>query len=363
MLPVMRRLKINRTDLEAAFETGFSETHHYLDTETGEVLMVGDDYRQELEDLMEEVGLEAKLEGVLRDSGLPDWHKQALAEAQRVEDDDGTRLVEVPELDAHEDIRDMEAFARTVQEPRLRAELERALNGRGAFRRFREALASDFRERERWFQFKRERLREHMTDWLASLGIEPVWEEPPPPPPEPPVRTQLLAATLLFVQSAARFVGVKRIALIGSLTTPEPWPKDVDLLVTVTDDMDLAPLAKAARQLNGRAMQTGRSRGGDVFLADVAGNYLGRTCPWKECGPGIRRSCDALHCGQRHYLHDDLRCIRLQPALIQAPPIELWPAVVARVAAPADVEELLLKPLRTGLQNPSHSQPSAKQQD
>ena len=124
---------------------------------------------------------------------------------------------------------------------------------------------------------------------------------------------------------------MKRIALIGSLTTPEPSPKDVDLLVTVTDDMDLAPLAKAARQLNGRAMQTGRSRGGDVFLADVGGNYLGRTCLWKECGPGIRQSCDALHCGQRHYLHDDLRAIKLQPALIQAPPIELWPAVVARV--------------------------------
>jgi hypothetical protein len=345
----MRRLKINRMDLEAAFETCFAETHHYLDTQTGEVLTVGDDYLRELEDLLQEAGPEAKLEDVLRDSGLPDWHQRVLAEAQRVEDDYGTRLVEVPEPDAQEDIRDMAAFARTVAEPRLCAALEQALNGRGAFRRFRDALGSDFRERERWLEFKRERLREHMTDWLASLDIEPIWEEPPPPPPQPPVRTQLLAATLLFVQTASRLAGVKRIALIGSLTTTEPSPKDVDLLVTVTDDMDLAPLAKAARQFNGRAMQTGRSRGGDVFLADVAGNYLGRTCPWKECGPGIRTSCDALHCGQRHYLHDDLRCIKLQPALIQAPPIELWPVVAARVEVPADVEGFLLKPIRAGL--------------
>ena len=71
----------------------------------------------------------------------------------------------------------------------------------------------------------------------------------------------------------------------------------------------------------------------------------------KGCGPGIRQSCDALHCGQRHYLHDDLRAITLQPVLIQAPPIELWPAVVARLAAPADVEELLLKPIRAGMQS------------
>jgi hypothetical protein len=345
----MRRLTINRLDLEAAFETGFSEAHHYLDTETGEVLMVGDDYRQELEDLMEKASPEAKLEDVLRESGLPDWRKQALADALRIRDGYATRLVEVPRSDVHEDLRDMAAFARAVPEPRLRVHLERALRGHGAFRRFREALERDFRERENWFQFKRERLRQHLTDWLTSLDIEPMWEEPPPPPPLPPVRTQLIMATLLFVQSASQLAGVKRIALIGSLTTPEPSPKDVDLLVTVTDDMDLAPLAKAARQLNGRAMQTGHSRGGDVFLADVAGNYLGRTCHWKQCGPGIRLSCDALHCGQRLYLHDDLRCITLQPALIQAPPIELWPAVVPRVEVSADVEEILLKPIRAAL--------------
>ena len=94
------------------------------------------------------------------------------------------------------------------------------------------------------------------------------------------MRVQLLEAALTFVRSAACLPGVKRIALIGSLTTPEPSPKDIDVLVSVTDDMSLAPLAKAARQLNGRAMQSGRSRGGDVFLADVGGNYLGRTCPW-----------------------------------------------------------------------------------
>jgi hypothetical protein len=350
----MRRLKIKRMDLEEAFEAGFSEMHYYLDTETGEVLTVQDEARQELERLTEEAGPEDKLEDLLRESGVPDWQEQALAEALRVEEAYGTRVVEVPEPEARQGFHDMAAFVTTVPEPRLRAELQRALHGHGAFRRFKDVLASDFREREHWFQFKRERLRAHMTDWLASLDIEPAWEEPLPPPPQPPVRTQLLAATLLFVQSASRLSGVERIALIRSLTTPEPSPKDVDLLVTVTDNMDLAPLAKAARQLNGRAMQTGQSRGGDVFLASVSGNYLGRTCLWKECGPGIRQSCDALHCGQRHYLHDDLRAIKLQSALIQAPPIELWPAVVVRVEVPADVEEVLLKPIRAGMQGLVH---------
>jgi hypothetical protein len=60
--------------------------------------------------------------------------------------------------------------------------------------------------------------------------------------------------------------------------------------------------------------------------------------------------------GQRRYLHDDLRVIKLQAALI-------WPAVMARPAAPTDVQELLLKPIRAGMQSPSHPRPSSKQQD
>src|ERR1035441_8964391 len=276
MLPVMRRLKIKLSDLEGAFETNFPEMHDYLDTETGEVLNVTDDIRQELEQLWEEAGPKDKLEDLLRKSKLPDLQKKALAEAQRVEDDYGTRIVRAPEPDSHRDGGDVDAFIATIAEPALREELHRAFRGRGAFRRFREVLGDNFRERERWFQFKRERLRQHMTDWLASLDIEPLWEEPPPLPPQPPVRTQLLEAALAFVRSAARLPGVKRIALIGSLTTPESSPKDADLLVSVTDDMNLAPLAKAARQLNGRALQTSRSRGADVFLADVGGHYLGQ---------------------------------------------------------------------------------------
>ena len=61
-----------------------------------------------------------------------------------------------------------------------------------------------------------------------------------------------------------------------------------------------------------------------------------------------------------HYLHDDLRAVTLDSALIQAPPIELWPAVVPRVEVPADVEEVLLKPIREGLQSSASQQSSTK---
>jgi predicted nucleotidyltransferase len=161
-----------------------------------------------------------------------------------------------------------------------------------------------------------------------------------PLPPRPPIRSHLLAGVLQFAQAASRLPGVTRMALIGSLTTSEPDPADADVLVSVQDDMELAGLARLGRKLAGHAQNL--NRGGDVFLADPRNNYLGRTCPWKACGPGIRVSCDADRCGQRHYLHDDLRTIKLLKAVLTAPPIELWPRVVARVAVPEDVQRELL---------------------
>lgn len=56
-------------------------------------------------------------------------------------------------------------------------------------------------------------------------------------PPLPDKRADLLRAVLDFVRDARSLPGVRRIALIGSLTTPKAIPKDVDLLVEVADDL------------------------------------------------------------------------------------------------------------------------------
>jgi len=147
-----------------------------------------------------------------------------------------------------------------------------------------------------------------------------------------------------FVVDASRLSGVRRIALIGSLTTNKADPKDADLLVTVDDDANLAPLAKLSRRTQGRAQSIGR--GGEVFLCDADHAYIGRMCPWRECGAGIRMSCDAINCGRRPYLHDDLATIQLDEKLVKEPPVELWPEVKNRRAVPSDLEEEVLAQLR-----------------
>ena len=65
-------------------------------------------------------------------------------------------------------------------------------------------------------------------------------------------RERFLDEVLRFVRSAANLPGVLRIALVGSILTDRPDPKDVDVLVSVADDAELAPLAALGRRLQDR---------------------------------------------------------------------------------------------------------------
>ena len=165
-------------------------------------------------------------------------------------------------------------------------------------------------------------------------------------PPQPSVanpREVLLSEVLAFVHAAKACSGVRRIALLGSLATPKPVPKDADVLVTLDADIDLAPLATVARRLKGRAGAI--NLGADIFLCDADGRYFGRVCRYRACH--VRVLCEARSCGQRPHLNDDLHVLRLDPALTRSPPFDLWPVVTRRAAAPEDVERLLLAPLES----------------
>jgi predicted nucleotidyltransferase len=328
----MKRLKVDLLRLMSAFEDASWETSYYLDLETGEVIMLTSD----------ELGYVDEPP----DWPLSEWEQDMVKLAEEIWRDDGKRYLGVPEGDSHQAYRTMEDFIATVKDEHLRELLWVAIRGRGAFRRFKDVLYDYPRERERWFTFSDTQMRGRVLDWLESEGIEPIIEEPEEPEEEPEALTDrdlCLAEALAFVRQAIQMQGVERIALLGSMTTDRPDPKDVDLLVRVTDDMNLKPLADAARRLSGHLQQ--HRLGADIFLADPQDHYLGRTCPWKVCVPGVRMRCDAHNCGRRPYLHDDWDAVRLEDALVRRPPIVLWPQVIARVPLPADVEEALIQPL------------------
>ena len=243
----------------------------------------------------------------------------------------------------------LDEFVDSLPDDPLREQLARAIRGKGAFRRFKDIVfgGGNVELKHRWEWFEIRRRRERIVEWLRDENIEPDWDRDVfEPPPLPNKRADLLRAVLAFVRDAGGIPGVRRIALLGSLTTPKAIPKDVDVLVEVSDDLPLDKLASSSRRLLGKTMETGDGCGTDVFLCNPHGEYLGRICSWKQCAPGIRQACQAQHCGRRKYLYDDLQIVRLDPTLIAKPPLELWPEIIARTEIPDDVREELVEPLR-----------------
>ena len=135
--------------LEDAFENNSPEVHSYLQLETGEVLRIVD--------------------GVAD----PAMHARVIAEPT---------YLRIDPVSSREQYRWMERFIATVDDVELRHDLLAAIDGKGAFRRFKDALMGHPVDRERWFTFRSERLRACMEAWLMTHGItaaeRPAWRVP-----------------------------------------------------------------------------------------------------------------------------------------------------------------------------------------
>ncbi|WP_437936452.1 UPF0158 family protein [Sorangium sp. So ce341] len=155
----VRDIPIDWEALEDAFENNAPEVHSYLHLGTGDVLRVVD--------------------GVAD----PQMHARIAADAN---------YLRIDPVSSREQYRWMERYIPMVEDMELQAKLSQAIDGKGAFRRFKDVLMSYGPERERWFAFRSERLRIFMEAWLSAHALNPV-----PRPlwvPEVPARPEAAAA-------------------------------------------------------------------------------------------------------------------------------------------------------------------------
>jgi len=174
-----RKVNVELDELAIALDTDFSELHQYLDLETGRIVAIMEEMTWELEEIYEEIYDEdgnrvVTLEDYLQQRDDPDWQKEMILEADRVEQGYGTRYIRVERDDPYGDYRDMERFIGTVEDARLRERLWNAIQGRGAFRRFKDLLVRHPQVEEAWFDFKDARLQKRVANWLETHDIEPV---------------------------------------------------------------------------------------------------------------------------------------------------------------------------------------------
>lgn len=174
----MRQLKVDLPELEMAFDNHSDLISYYLDLETGEVIVITGEERGLLESIYESY-YDDQSETVdwvsaFEKEPLTDLEREQLLIADRVEVGLGDRFIPIPPEGSREGYQDMQAFIVTVHSQRLQERLERAISGRGAFRNFKDVLLDYPAERDRWFQFKRERLQQRILDWLEAHEITPL---------------------------------------------------------------------------------------------------------------------------------------------------------------------------------------------
>jgi hypothetical protein len=174
-----RKLRIDLDDLEVAFDDGSPEMAWYLSLETGQVIMVTDETRTELERILKEAAgagdeRPAAFADALARRNLPEWMQESVQEAADVEGGYPDRYIAVPRAESRDGYGDMEEFIETVRSDSLQDRLWCAISGRGAFRRFKDVLEDYPQERERWFGFRDARVRQRVLDWLEEEGIEPI---------------------------------------------------------------------------------------------------------------------------------------------------------------------------------------------
>jgi hypothetical protein len=150
----MRVVPVNWTDLETAFERNSPDTESFLDLRSGEVVTVT--------------------------QGAIDY-----AEMRAKVQTGGDGFLRVEPAASREQYKWMERFVSHVTDEPLKERLIIAIDGKGAFRRFKDVLLNYPVERERWFTYRSDLLHWHMQKWLEKEQLEPKEAAPWGVAPEP----------------------------------------------------------------------------------------------------------------------------------------------------------------------------------
>jgi predicted nucleotidyltransferase len=163
------------------------------------------------------------------------------------EDPSDQALIPIEPIPSRQAYGDMEDFIGRVRDPRARDLLERAIAGRGAFRRFKDALLEFPELRQTWFAFHDARMERRAIEWLADQGLversvaeRELEARENPELPEPAAGLSPLEIATAVAKDLRALYGarLRRVLLYGSWARGDAHPEsDIDLLV-VLDRVD-----------------------------------------------------------------------------------------------------------------------------
>lgn len=148
------RVLVRLKDILEGMEIQSDELTAYLHRPTGRVIMVSDEALASVE------------EGPEGEAGVDELE---LADA-RVVLSGGDDYLQLPDRFEIDEYRMMEQFAAGVEDPSVRAELQRALDGRGAFRRFKDAVRDHGRAAE-WYGYRDRGYEDVARAWCVDHNV------------------------------------------------------------------------------------------------------------------------------------------------------------------------------------------------
>ena len=149
---------------------------YFLDRETGEIIILSEDIIKKAQEILEEsydddIGDFEDVE-VEKVPVIPEWMEDEIELALDIFIYEKERYERIPERNHQYGYNTMKEFALTLDDETLKQTLLGLLDGKNAFRRFKDALGQYPKERKLWYGFNAKAARNEIEAWLKTIGIE-----------------------------------------------------------------------------------------------------------------------------------------------------------------------------------------------
>ena len=149
-------MKVNITKIADELEIQFEESESYLNKEDGEIYTITD---EEISAIEEGEPME----------DFPDWQQKLIKIAHQIMN--GDNYIELPSKYQINSYAIMERFCYSIEDSKRSEALQIAIQGKGAFARFKEACHR-FDIIEQWYLYKTNALKEIAIEWCKKNNLE-----------------------------------------------------------------------------------------------------------------------------------------------------------------------------------------------
>jgi len=110
------------------------------------------------------------VDGSLQVFVLSEATDETRARQEKIQSELGKSFVRISSMTSQDAFEEMEDFADSLEDAPVRDALFKTLEGKGAFRRFRELMLENAPLRERWTEFRAERSKNRLEKFLRTLA-------------------------------------------------------------------------------------------------------------------------------------------------------------------------------------------------